>query len=436
MPEEAQAATVGGVALNLRERRWHLLVFTAVGSFMAPFDGSVVAVALPKMSAALQLGFIGAVWVQAAYLLAMTVVLIPLGRLADSYGRLRFYRAGLLGFAVTSLLAALSRDVTWLLAARVAQGLSSALLAANGAALIAEAFPPHERGRALGLNSTAVYLGLALGPVLGGVLTQQLGWRSIFLVNVPIALLTLWWGRALAEEQRRGVRAAPDLLGTAFWAVALCAGLIAVTEAPVWGWSAPLSAGLFAIAVLALAGFVWAEVRQGTPMLDLGRLVHNRLFAAGSAAALLNYTAFFGITTLTAIFLEVGSGRSAQAAGLLLLVQPLLMVSLSALAGRLSDRYGSRWLATGGMLLIVVGLVLLSTLPAAASFPRLEAALGLVGIGMAAFSAPNTAAVMGRGRPGPVRHRLRDVVHDALSGPVAIGGPPRHSRHLAPRPCR
>ncbi len=383
---------------NLSERRWQLLAATATGAFIAPFDGSVVAIALPKIGPALHLSFVGALWVQVSYLLVLTVALIPAGRLADTWGGLRLYRIGLVAFALSSAAAGASISTTWLLAARCIQGLAAALLSATSTALVTEAFPGAERGKALGLNVTAVYLGLAAGPVLGGLLTQQVGWRSIFYVNVPVAAASLvlgWHLRSARHLKRRTPRASLDLPGVLLLVVALAAGTAGVSLAPIWGWTAVPSLALLAAGVGGVIALVAYESRRTEPFLDVGLFRRSRLFATANLAALANYMAFAAVTVLTSVFLEVVSGRSPEQAGLLLVAAPVAMVALSWLAGRASDALGSRWLSSGGMAVIAAGLVMLSQLPAQPSVSQIVGELLIVGVGMAAFSSPNTSAVMG-----------------------------------------
>ncbi len=389
----------GGGAGSLSERRWRLLGATAIGAFIAPFDGSVVAIALPKIGPALHLSFVGALWVQLSYLLVLTVALVPAGRLADAWGGLRLYRTGLVIFALASAAAGASTSTTWLLAARCTQGLGAALLSATSTALVTEAFPEAERGKALGLNVTAVYLGLALGPALGGLLTEQVGWRSIFYVNVPVAAASLVLGWRLTSgrhtESRRATPTGLDLPGVGLFVGALAAGMVGVSLAPVWGWTAVSSLALMVGGAGGVIGLVAYESRRSGPFLDVSLFRRSRLFATANLAALANYMAFAAVTVLTSVFLEVVSGRSPEQAGLLLIAAPAAMVALSWLAGRASDVVGSRWLASGGMAIIGAGLIMLSKLPAQPSMARLIGDLAIVGVGMAAFSSPNTSAVMG-----------------------------------------
>ncbi len=387
-----------GDTSSLAERRWRLLGATAIGAFMAPFDGSVVAIALPKIGPALHLSFVGALWVQLSYLLVLTVALIPAGRLADVWGGLRLYRTGLVVFALASAAAGASTSTTWLLAARCIQGLGAALLAATSTALVTEAFPEAERGKALGLNVTAVYLGLALGPALGGLLTEQVGWRSIFYVNVPVAVASLVLGWRLRSErhtERHRARAGLDLPGAGLFVGALAAEMVGISLAPLWGWTAVSSLALMVGGAGGVSGLVVYEARRSAPFLDVGLFRRSRLFATANFAALANYMAFAAVTVLTSVFLEVVSSRSPEQAGLLLVAAPAAMVALSWLAGRASDVVGSRWLASGGMAIVGAGLVMLADLPSQPSMARLIADLVIVGVGMAAFSSPNTSAVMG-----------------------------------------
>ena len=375
-----------------------MLGATAIGAFIAPFDGSVVAIALPRIGPALHLSFVGALWVQLSYLLVLTVALIPAGRLADTWGGLRLYRIGLVVFALASAAAGASTSTAWLLAARCIQGLGAALLSATSTALVTEAFPPAERGKALGLNVTAVYLGLALGPALGGLLTEQVGWRSIFYVNVPVAAASLVLGWGLVSRRHAGrqrTRAGFDLPGLGLLVSALAAGMVGVSLAPIWGWTAPASLALMGGGAGGVIGLVIYESRRPEPFLDVGLFRRSRLFATANLAALANYIAFSAVTVLTSVFLEVVSGRSPEQAGLILVAAPAAMVGLSWLAGRASDMVGSRWLSSGGMAIIGAGLLLLSGLPVHPDMPWLVGDLVIVGVGMAVFSSPNTSAVMG-----------------------------------------
>lgn len=387
----------------LRARRWRVLSVTGMGAFMGPLDVTVVALALPAIGHELGLTFSGAIWVQAGYLLAYALVLVPAGRLGDQWGRLRVWRMGLMVFAVASLMAAISPDDAWLLAWRAVQGGGGAMLAATSTALVTAVFPAAERGRALGLNVMALYLGLALGPLVGGLLVQHAGWRWIFLVNLPMAALALAGSIGLHEERPQAGRPRLDPLGTLLLGGALGGIMIGLTFGPLWGWDSARVIGLIVAGAALLAGFVAVEMRTVAPLIDLAMFRSSRLFALGNLAALLNYSAMFGVIALTAVLLQIVGGLSPTQAGLVMLAQPVVMVALSPVAGHLSDTIGSRALASGGMVLVAAGLSTLALTPGDLPIPWLMTGLAVTGLGMAAFSSPNTSAVMGsadRGRLG------------------------------------
>lgn len=379
--------------------RWTLLALTSVGAFMTPLDGSIVAVALPRMGPLLHLSFAASLWVQAAYLLTIAVLLIPLGRLADRRGQARMYLAGIASFTAGSLLAALSRNGTALILARIVQGVGGAQMFATSTALVTAVFPGPERGRALGINVMAIYLGLSVGPPLGGFLVDRLGWPWIFLVNLPIGALVLAWGGRLLPRllpaRPAPSRASLDVPGAFLLALALTALLVPLTFAEAWGWRAPRTWSLLALSAGSLAAFLVRERRAAVPLVDLTLLRRNRLFAAANLAALLNYLALYAIALLTAVELQLVQGRTARAAGWIMLGQPAMQVLLSPLAGHLSDRLGSRLLSTAGMLFTALGMALLALLGRQPDAAPIVGALALVGVGLAAFSAPNTSAIMG-----------------------------------------
>jgi len=292
--------------------------------------------------------------------------------------------------------AALSQSGAMLILGRVIQAGGGALLSATSAALVTAVFPPAERGRALGINVMAVYAGLSVGPPLGGFLVDRFGWPSIFLVNLPIGALVLGWGLSLARrvEDPRGPRRAMDLPGALLLGLLLLGLMVPLTLAPERGWGDGRLWGLLGLALASgLALLAW-EGRASQPLLD-PRLLQNRVFAAGNLAAFLNYGALYAVGLLTAAHLQLVQGRSPRMAGWILLGQPVVQALLSPVAGHFGDRLGARLLSTCGMGLTALGLTALALLPEQPSILALVAALALVGMGMAAFSAPNTSAIMG-----------------------------------------
>jgi len=364
---------------------------------MSPFDGSVVTIAVPAIASSIRLGLEAAVWIQLAYLLLLTVLLINAGRLADLHGRKRFYTLGFIIFTVGSVLCALSMTDLELVFFRALQGLGAAFIAANSPAIVTDTFPREERGKALGINTMAVYTGLMVGPVLGGVLVQNYGWRSIFFVNVPIGIVVVALTTLKLKENMPDVRGTGfDLPGAATLSLGLASTLVVLTLGGVFGWvSAPsiLLAGLSVVMLLLFWRIERGLVRF--PTLDLSLFTRNRLFAAANATAFLSYVAVNGVTLMMAIYLESIKGLGPQTAGLFLIAQATPMALLSPLSGWLSDRFGSRVLSTLGMGLVSVGLLLFSELNAASSGADTVLRLVVVGVGFGLFSSPNTSAVMG-----------------------------------------
>ena len=399
---------------ELNQRRWRVLVIASIGVFLAALDSSILAVALPSISSDLHLTFSQALWVQASYILVVTVLLIPTGRWAERRGQLHVYFLGVLLFGVFSVMAAFSFTGLVLIAARVFLGVGRALVLTTSAAIVTAAFPLCERGRALGLNMMALTLGMTLGPPVGGLVVTHLGWPWIFLIKVPIAAATLLagWDLLGAERRDRAAADAPpdhrpegtrvegtriDIRGAALLGMLLAAFFVPLIFSPLWGWNTVRTIAPLAGAVVLAVVFVLVENRTRDPILDLSLFRQSRVFAAANAASLLYNAAAYGVTIFTAVFLEVVQGKSAQVAGLVLLVQPGVMTLITPIAGRLSDRLGSRGLSTLGMVVTAAGTGQLGLISASAPTWRVVAALATLGLGLAIFSTPNFSAIMGSG---------------------------------------
>jgi MFS family permease len=403
------SATVGGSTREsaLQRHRRGVLVFTSIGVFAAALDTSKVAIALPVLGPRLHLGYVGALWVVAALSLTLSMFLIPLGRLADARGHIVCFHVGVAIFGVCSVAAALAPNGLTLIASRAFQGIGNAFIFAIGAAVITAVFPAGERGRALGLNVMCTYVGLTLGPPVGGLILAHLGWRWLFWSNVPLAVVTLAVGWTLigiersdrhiaAQHDQPGAPAGGvDLAGTALLGAFLLALFVPLTFSPLWGWKDARTLLPLVASVALLIAFIFVEDRVRTPVLDLGLLRGNRPFVAANIASFLNYAACYGVTICAALLLEIVQGRSAQSSGLILLVQPLFMAVLTPFTGRLSDRVGTRVLSVTGMVLIAAGMVVMSTVSARTPVWRIVVALAVLGAGTASFSVPNMSAVMG-----------------------------------------
>jgi EmrB/QacA subfamily drug resistance transporter len=329
-------------------------------------------------------------WVVSSYLLSSAVFLLPMGRIADIYGRKRVLTLGIISFTVFSFLLAVNNSPSFLIVLRVLQGIGSAMIFGTGMAILTSVFPAEERGRALGINVAAVYLGLSLGPFLGGILTHNLGWESIFWINVPLGLIVIFmifWKLKGEWAEARGEKF--DIVGSIIYGGSLTLMMYGLSVLPDLPAIAFLGAGF-----IGLLAFLWWETKTTSPVFNVGLFKNNPVFTFSNLAALISYSATFAIAFLLSLYLQYTKDLSAQTAGLILIAQPAVMSIFSPLAGRLSDRIDSRILASAGMGLTAVGLLYFAFLDANSTIPLVIVGLLIVGFGFALFSSPNTKAVM------------------------------------------
>jgi EmrB/QacA subfamily drug resistance transporter len=373
------------------DSRTAALIAATLASFLTAFTGSSINIALPVVGHHFSMDAILLSWVPTSYLLAAAIFLVPIGRFADIHGRKKVFALGTAVFTLASLLAGLAPSAAVLIVARALQGIGGAMISGTGVAILTSVFPPEERGRVLGINVAAVYLGLSLGPPIGGILTQQLGWRSVFFVTVPLGLVSiafvLWrldgeWAEARGESF--------DLLGSAIYALALLVLMYGFSQLPEL-----VGAALIAIGVVGFAGFGLWELNSKSPVLNLRLFANNRAFTFSNLAALIHYSAVFAVSFLLSLYLQYIRGLTPQQAGLILIFQPVVQFLFSPAAGRLSDRVEPRILASLGMMMTATGLFLLVFLSPATPLWAIVADLILLGFGYALFSSPNMNAIMG-----------------------------------------
>lgn len=367
-----------------------VLLATCIASFLPPFMSSSLNLAIPAIGVQFGASAVAVNWVVASYLIASAAFLLPFGRLGDVVGRKRVFLTGMLAHAFFSIASGLATSVASLIAFRVLQGIGGAMAFATSVAILTGAFPQEDRGRVLGINSAAVYVGLSLGPVAGGLLTQHVGWRSIFFVNAVLGLAVAAVMMLRVKHEWRGSDGESfDATGAALYTVSLAAlvgGFSTLKTFPAAHWPVLLGGtGLVAFAV--------RELRAAHPVLDL-RLFRNVVFAFSNVAALAHYSSTFAVTFLLSLYLQTVRGLEPQTAGAILLAQPVLMALLSPLAGRLSDRIEPRLVASLGMILTSLALALFARLGPSTPLLWVVAELMLIGIGFALFSSPNTNAVM------------------------------------------
>ena len=379
----------------VENRRWWTLGALAFALFMIMLDNTVVNVALPSIQRDLGIGLSELEWTVNAYALTFAVLMLTGGKLADFVGRRRVFLIGLAIFTLSSLACGLATSGGMLIGARTVQGVGAALMLPATLSIISATFPPHERGMAIGIWAGVSAMALAIGPLIGGLLTEHVDWSWIFFVNVPIGAVGLVVGRLVIGESRdtsEGQRL--DVPGLLASAVGLFALTFALIEANAYGWSDPVILGLFAAAALALALFVRLEARQRTPMLDLS-LFRNTTFAGANVVALLVTLAMFGVFFFMSLYMQNVLGYSAVKTGAVFLPMTLLIIVVAPAAGRFSDRIGSRWLMTGGMALVAVALLLFSRLGLGSGFWDIFPGLIVGGLGMASVMTPMTAAALG-----------------------------------------
>jgi EmrB/QacA subfamily drug resistance transporter len=376
-------------------RRWWTLGALCFALFMIMLDNTVVNVALPAIKQDLGISTSELEWTVAAYALTFASLLLTGGKLGDLLGRRLIFVIGLAVFTLSSLACGLSSSAPQLISARAVQGVGAALMMPATLSIISATFRAQERGMAIGIWAGVSAMALAIGPLLGGLITEHASWNWIFYVNVPIgalgilaALVVVPESRDTSHEQRL------DLPGLLTSGVGLLALVYALIEANQFGWTSARILGLFAVAVVSLTAFVVLELHQRLPMLDL-TLFRNGTFAGANLVAILVTLAMFGIFVFFPIYMQTFRGWSPVQAGAALLPWTLMVVIFAPIAGKLSDRVGSRWLIAGGMATVSLCCILLSTVTLHSSFWHMLPAFLLGGLGMSFVMTPMSAAAMG-----------------------------------------
>ena len=381
--------------------KWKVLSNTTVATLMSSIDANIVLISLPTIGHDLPgTSATTLLWILIGYSLLTSVVLLNFGRLSDMFGRVRLYVLGFAIFTAGSLLCGFSQTGGELVGFRLVQAIGAGFLFSNSAAIITDAFPPNERGRALGINQISIVVGAVSGLVLGGVITSTIGWRWIFFVNVPIGLIaTLRARRDLRELAPPEAKPRIDWAGNIVFALGLTLLLLGVTLSALDQPALSVTIGLFVGAFGLLAAFLWIEARERTPMLDLS-LFRNRQFTASASAMFLNALAR-GAFTFVLVFYLQGPPRflSPFTAGLFLIPVSASLATCGPISGYLSDRYGPRWFLITGLLLSAVGFLWLSTIGPDDSIAQLTPPLVLAGAGMGLFASPNRAAMMSAAPP-------------------------------------
>lgn len=377
--------------------KWWVFGCVAVGIYMAVLDGSIVNVALPAIADTFSISLSAIQWVVIAYLMAISIFLLPLGRLADRVGRKPIYLIGFVTFVVGSMLSGIAPDIVSLSLARVLQAIGGASLQATGISIATAAFPANERGRALGMIATVVAQGAITGPTVGGVIVDGAGWRWIFFINAPIGAVGLFLATTILRDDRAEARAANgaargfDWLGSILSGGALVLLLLALTKVSQWGWGSPLTLGCLGGAVALGAAFLRAE-RRPDPMIEL-KIFKVQAFSAGVFASFCQFTAMAAFGLLLPFYLQRVLGYSARSAGLMLLPFPFMLAIFGPLCGRLSEKVSVRLLASAGLLVAGTGLLGCAFLGTNSGLGQVMFWQVVIGIGMGSFGPPNNNAI-------------------------------------------
>ena len=382
-------------AITEENRKWWTLGAMCFALFMVMLDNTVVNIALPAIRAQFHASISNLSWTVNAYTLVFGVLLVTGGRLGDVFGRKRMFLAGVVVFTLGSIGAGLSQSIDQLIVFRGVQGMGAAFLMPGSLSIITNAFQGPERGRALGLWAGISGLALGMGPVVGGLLVEKAGWEWIFFLNVPVALIAIPVTIYAVQESRdpAAVRRV-DFAGILTLTVGLGALVLALVQSNDYGWTSPRILTEFAIAAVGLTAFGLLQWRQSDPMLDLS-FFRNRTFNAGNATAFLVTFSMFATFFFLTIYMQTILGLSALETGVRFLPMTILIIVTAPIAGRLSDKYGSRWLLTGGMTMVSLSLFLESRITDSSGYLTLLPAFIVGGIGMGMTMSPMTAAVMG-----------------------------------------
>jgi EmrB/QacA subfamily drug resistance transporter len=374
--------------------KWIALSCTTIGALMSVMSGSTLIVALPDIMTELKAGMGTVTWILMGYMLVLTILVPSIGRIADIFGRKKLYVSGFAIFTVSSLFCAWAHTGNQLLVFRLVQAVGGSFMVANSTAIVADAFPKNELGKALGINSMFISIGSVIGPILGGFLVS-VGWRNIFYLNLPIGVIgTLWAGLQLKETLKPEQGQKIDWPGTLTFSTSLLALLIALTLGSFGEWTSSTVKILFAVALVTMGAFVKIENGTDQPMLDM-RLLKTKVLAFAYASNFFNGLARGAVTFLIIFYLQGIKSIDPITAGIFLTPFAISMLIVSPISGHLSDKYGARILSSVGLLISAAGLAGLMFITAGTPILELMAWMFIMGIGSGLFFSPNTNAIMG-----------------------------------------
>jgi len=375
-------------------RKWYVMAAISMGTLLATIDSSIVNVALPTLVRDLDTDFATVQWVVLAYLLTLATLLLSIGRLADMKGKKRIYATGFIVFTAGSVLCGLTSSIYWLILFRIVQAIGATMILALGMAIVTESFPPNERGKALGFTGTMVSVGIVIGPTLGGLIIDALSWHWIFFVNIPVGIIGTMMVLKFVPDIKPAGGQRFDLVGAITLFFSLLTFLLALTIGQKAGFSKPIVLILFALWLIFLFFFIYTEKHTDQPMINL-TLFKNTLFSISLITGFLTFIGIAGTIILMPFFLENVLGYSTRQVGLLIAAVPILMGVIAPIAGSLSDRFGTRPIASIGLGILLMGYLGLSTLNAYTTTVGYLLRFFPIGLGMGVFQSPNNSAIMG-----------------------------------------
>jgi EmrB/QacA subfamily drug resistance transporter len=367
-----------------------ILLATTLSSFITPFMASCINIALPMMARELSMNALTLSWVATSFILAAAITLVPLGRLADIHGRKKIFFCGAIIFTFASLLCIWSPTAMFLIVVRVIQGIGGAMIFSTGTAILVAAYSIRDRGGILGINIAAVYIGLTIGPFIGGLLTENLSWRYLFFFTFLLGILLISLIIFINKEEHNGAAGEGfDFFGSLLYAVSLFSIMYGFSLLPYF-----TAGGLIVFGIICLIFFIRRQLKMPYPLLNIGLFRDNKVFAFSNLAALINYCSTFAVTFLLSLYLQHIKALSPLEAGTVLIAEPAVQALFSPLAGRLSDNFEPRIIATLGMILNVIGLLPLIFINAETGIQNIIFCLVILGVGFALFSSPNVNAAM------------------------------------------
>jgi len=423
----------------LNQRKWWILSVTSLGALLSALNFSTLIIALPDLIRGLHASVLQAMWIMLAYMVSQTIVVLMAGSLADRFGRVRLYTLGLALFTIISLFAGYAETATWLIVLRILQGVGGAMVMANSTAIVADAFPREELGRALGVNVMVVAVGQIIGPVLGGWLTTVYGWQWTFWFNVPFGVLAVVWSLwilGIRQPMRVNSGRRLDTKGIVMYLLSVTGLLIGLTWGAIQSWSSPVVVVSLLVFIVGFPIFIAIERRHPAPLLHLP-LFRNRIFSLGILTATLNAIARMAVMFMLIFYFQGAEAKDALEAGILSIPLAAGMLVVSPISGWLGDRFGITLPATAGMFITMVGIVGLAVdTNLLTPYWRLAMWMTITGVGSGLFNSPNSSSIMNtagakyRGEASGIRSLTTNsgmMLSIALSIPLVTHSIPRQA---------